>query len=152
MAELPTGFDAHLRSGLTTLCRAWEVIRKDGQVLGFTDHDLPLSFKGLTFAPNSGMSASTLAQATGLSVDNAEAVGALSDASITEADIAAGRYDGYWERGLNIWDIAAGVIIAREAGAFVEGIATNEDPLTTGALITAPETMFPAFASIIRAG
>lgn len=94
MAELPAGFDAHLRSGLTTLCRAWEVIRKDGQVLGFTDHDLLLSFKGLTFAPNSGMSASTLAQATGLSVDNAEAVGALSDASITEADIAAGRYDG----------------------------------------------------------
>ncbi|HBY12705.1 MAG TPA: inositol monophosphatase, partial [Rhodobacteraceae bacterium] len=40
-------------------------------------------------------------------------------------------YDGYWERRLNVWDIAAGVIIAREAGAIVEGITSNSDPIET---------------------
>jgi len=64
--------------------------------------------------------------------------------------VAAGRYDGFWERGLNIWDIAAGVIIAREAGALIEGIAPEDDPLTSGALICAPENMFAPFSKVVR--
>lgn len=85
---------AHLKTGVTTLCRAWEIQRRDAQRLGFTDHDEAIEFNGLSFKADTGLSASTLQQATGLSVDNAEALGGLSDASISEADIAAGRYDG----------------------------------------------------------
>ena len=48
-------------------------------------------------------------------------------AALDLAYVAAGRYEGYWERNLNNWDIAAGVIIAREAGAMVESIFINED-------------------------
>ena len=84
----------HLVQGVTTVARCWDVRRKEGQRFGFTDHDLDLSFDGVVFRADTGMSASALQQATGLSVDNSEAVGALSDASVTEADIAAGRYDG----------------------------------------------------------
>lgn len=85
---------AHLKTGVTTICRAWAVTRKDGMVLGFTDHDRDLEFDGITFRASTGLTARALEQSTGLAVDNAEAVGALSDAAIREADIAAGLYDG----------------------------------------------------------
>ena len=95
----------HLKTGLTTLCRCWAVVRKDGRVFGFTDHDSDLSFDGLVFKADTGLTASALQQVTGLAVDNSEAVGALSDASVTEEDIAAGRFDDatitYW---LVNWD------------------------------------------------
>ena len=88
------GLKAHLQTGATTVARAWALRRADGTEMGFTDHDRDLSFEGLVFRAGSGMSASALQQGSGLAVDNAEAVGALSDAAVTEADIAAGRYDG----------------------------------------------------------
>lgn len=85
---------SHLATGCTTIARAWAVTRKDGMQMGFTDHDATLEFEGITFAPDSGMTAKMLAQATGLSVDNSEAYGALSSDAIREDDILAGRYDG----------------------------------------------------------
>lgn len=85
---------AHLQTGATHVCTCWSVTRQDGIVMGFTDHDRPLTFEGTTFAPESGLSARALASSTGLSVDNSEAVGVLSADAITEADILAGRYDG----------------------------------------------------------
>ncbi len=83
----------HMAGGSTTLCRAWAVTRRDGVELGFTDHDSDLSFAGITFKADTGLTAKALQQSTGLSVDNSEAMGALSDAAISEADILAGRYD-----------------------------------------------------------
>lgn len=91
---LDEGLKAHLAGGLTTLCRAWTITRPDGTEMGFTDHDRDLSFEGLEFRADTGLSAMALQQGTGLAVDNSEAVGALSDAAITEADILAGRFDG----------------------------------------------------------
>jgi len=85
---------AHLATGCTTLARCWALARADGTVMGFTDHDRPLAFEGIEFRPETGLSAFALEQNTGLAVDNTEALGALSDAAISEADIAAGRYDG----------------------------------------------------------
>lgn len=84
----------HLGQGVTTVCRAWLVTRKDASVFGFTDHDRDLAFDGQLFKANSGMTARTLQQSTGLSVDNSETLGALSDASVDEADLIAGRFDG----------------------------------------------------------
>jgi uncharacterized phage protein (TIGR02218 family) len=85
---------AHLASGQSTVCRAWTVTRKDGLVMGFTDHDRDLVVDGVVCRADTGMTARALQQTTGLSVDNSEAFGALSDAAITEADILAGRFDG----------------------------------------------------------
>jgi uncharacterized phage protein (TIGR02218 family) len=93
---------AHLATGATTIARAWAITRRDGVVLGFTDHDRALSFDGITFAADAGLSAQALEQLTGLAVDNSEAVGALSDAGLTEGDIIAGRYDS---ADLRIWQV-----------------------------------------------
>ncbi|WP_101068948.1 DUF2163 domain-containing protein [Roseovarius salinarum] len=85
---------AHLQGGVTHTCRAWALSRRDGVVFGFTDHDRALVFEGITFKPDTGLSALAVQQTTGLSVDNTEALGALSDAAIREDDIEAGRFDG----------------------------------------------------------
>ena len=85
---------AHLATGLTNICRCWAINRRDGQVFGFTDHDLQLQFEGISFRADTGMSAKALVHGTGLAVDNTEALGVLSDLAITEADIDAGRFDG----------------------------------------------------------
>lgn len=84
----------HLDIGATTLARCWAVIRRDGETFGFTDHDGPLEFEGISFKADSGMTARAIISGAGMSVDNSEAMGALSDAAITEADIEAGRFDG----------------------------------------------------------
>ena len=89
-----SALDLHLQTGATTVARAWSITRRDGLQLGFTDHDLPLAFDGLSFLPETGMTARALTQSSGLAVDNSEALGVLSDARISEADINAGLYDG----------------------------------------------------------
>lgn len=93
MKTLPTGMQAHLDGGATTLCYCWRVTRKDSTVLGFTNHDVDLVFDSTTFMASTGFSASMAQQALGLSVDNMELLSALDSAAITEDDIAAGRYD-----------------------------------------------------------
>lgn len=93
MRAIDPELQARLDAGTTRLCRCWLVKRRDGVAFGFTDHDRDLAFAGETFRASSGMDASALQSATGLSVDNAQAVGALSDAGVTEDDVRAGRYD-----------------------------------------------------------
>lgn len=94
MSAVNDALVSHLQTGTTHVCRCWALSRKDGTELGFTDHDAVLEFDGIRFEAASGMTASALQSSTGLSVDNAEATGALSHASLTEADIMAGRFDG----------------------------------------------------------
>lgn len=124
----PQALKDHLALGVTTLARAFAVKRKDGVELGFTDHDRDLVFDGITFRAGSGMTAKAIQQATGLSVDNSEAFGALQSEAITEADILAGRYDGAEVRGwlVNWADVSVRALqfrgtlgeIVRKGGAF----------------------------------
>ncbi|MDP5308862.1 inositol monophosphatase family protein [Paracoccus spongiarum] len=74
----------------------------------------------------------------------------LGAASLDLAYVAAGRYDGYWERGNQPWDVAAGILMVREAGGFVEGIREGDDPLESGRMIAANPQIFEAFAKVIR--
>jgi uncharacterized phage protein (TIGR02218 family) len=93
MKTLDPGLAAHVAGGLTTLCRCWRVERKDGAVMGFTDHDRDLSFDGVTYQAASGFTATSIEDQLGLAVSNLDVQGALSSASITEDDLNAGRYD-----------------------------------------------------------
>ncbi|MDD9724828.1 inositol monophosphatase family protein [Roseovarius sp. SK2] len=71
-------------------------------------------------------------------------------AALDMAYVAAGRYEGFWERRLNAWDIAAGVIIVKEAGGFVESLTPGGDLLEDGNVVCANEAIFDKFAGIIR--
>ena len=64
--------------------------------------------------------------------------------------MAAGRDDGFWERGLNAWDIAAGLLIVREAGGLIEPITQGADPLVDGEMICANDGLFTALAKAVR--
>ncbi len=71
-------------------------------------------------------------------------------AALDLAYVGAGRYDGFWERRLHSWDMAAGLLIAREAGALVEPLRPGGDILEDGEIICANERIFEQFAATIR--
>jgi len=62
-------------------------------------------------------------------------------ASLDLSWVAAGRFDGFWERDLKAWDIAAGLVIVREAGGFISEIDGGEDVLSTGNIAAGNEAM-----------
>ncbi|MEX5727206.1 myo-inositol-1(or 4)-monophosphatase [Rhodovulum iodosum] len=71
-------------------------------------------------------------------------------AALDLAYVAAGRYDGYWERELNAWDIAGGLILVREAGGLVGPVREGHDPLEHGDVLVANPAIYDNFAAVIR--
>ena len=94
MRTLTAALAEHLDGDATTMCHCWRVTRRDGLVLGFTEHDHDLSFGGTDFWAASGFQAADSEAASGLSVEAGEVAGGFSSAAISEADVIAGRYDG----------------------------------------------------------
>lgn len=70
---------------------------------------------------------------------NASAVRGLGSAALSLAYIAAGRLDGYWEHSLQPWDMAAGMVLVREAGGFLSDISGGERMMDTGGIIAGNE-------------
>ncbi len=64
-------------------------------------------------------------------------------AALDLACVAAGRFDGFWEIGLNIWDMAAGVLLVQEAGGLVSDFAGGHDFLDTGNIVAATPKLLP---------
>jgi myo-inositol-1(or 4)-monophosphatase len=73
----------------------------------------------------------------------------MGSAALDLAYVAAGRFDGFWERNLNAWDIGAGVVLVREAGGFAKEI-DGGDFLQTGAIVAANERLLPLLTKAIR--
>ena len=71
-------------------------------------------------------------------------------ASLDLAYVAAGRYDGYWERGTHAWDVAAGTLLVKEAGGFVESIHPDQNPVESGSVVAANPQLFDEFSAVIR--
>ena len=92
MKSLSASLQAHLDSGTTTLAWCWRIGRADGVVFGFTDHDRPLEFGGVTYEPESGFAASEIRSGADLAVDAQDAEGVLTSDTITETDILDGRW------------------------------------------------------------
>lgn len=72
-------------------------------------------------------------------------------AALDLAWVAAGRYDGYWELNLNPWDIAAGIILVREAGGFVTA-PDGGDPLASGDVVAANPALHPKLREVVASG
>lgn len=100
MLAIPPALQIKLDSGVTTLAHAWIVRRRDGFVQGFTDHDRDLVVSGVTCRAGTGFTASEATSRFDLAVDGAEVSGALADASLSDNDLAAGRYDA---AGVETW-------------------------------------------------
>lgn len=115
MRAIPSAMQARLDSGVTTLAQAWKLTRRDGVVLGFTDHDRDLVFDGVTFRAGTGFAASEATGRFDLSVEGGDIAGALDGDGLSDADLAAGRYDAAEiETWLVDWsDVALRVLTAR---------------------------------------
>lgn len=74
----------------------------------------------------------------------------LGAAALDLCFVASGRYDGFWERGLQPWDMAAGVLIIREAGGFVSDAEGGADFLTKGSICAGNEAIHSQLLSLIR--
>ena len=62
-------------------------------------------------------------------------------AALDLAWVAAGRLDGYWERGLSPWDMAAGIALVREAGGYISDLDGREDMMKTGGIVAGNEAI-----------
>jgi hypothetical protein len=94
MRALPSGLRTALQGGAAGIATAWILTRTDGVRLGFTDHDRDLTVEGVTCAAATGWTVGAAHSEIGAHAGLATATGALDSAALTEADIAAGRYDG----------------------------------------------------------
>jgi hypothetical protein len=136
MRAIPSDLADRIESGAAGLCHAWILTRADAVVLGFTDHDRDLVVEGVTCKAASGWTAGAAETAAGFAPGQAAAVGGFDDASLSEADLAAGLYDGarvecrmvdWTAPGLSVSLWTARVAAARaEGGAFT---LTLEGPL-----------------------
>ncbi len=71
-------------------------------------------------------------------------------AALDLAYVAAGRYDGFWETGLHAWDMAAGIVLIREAGGFISEIDGGGNMMTSGDIVTANDHLHPPLRKILQ--
>ena len=94
MRTIPSALQTKLDQGATTLATCWILRCRDGLVQGFTDHDEDLACQTVTCRAATGFDGVAAAEKLGFATAGGEMSGALIADSLTEADIAAGRYDG----------------------------------------------------------
>ncbi len=76
----------------------------------------------------------------------------LGAAALDLAYVAAGRFDGFWEFGLFPWDIAAGLLLVREAGGFVSDCSGGQTMMSTGEVLAANDHLHLPLAALIKEG
>jgi len=83
-------------------------------------------------------------------VPKVAAIRRLGAASLDLAWVAAGRFDGYWEHGRQPWDVAAGILMVREAGGFVTDISGGDRLLDSKGIIAANADLLPQLQDVLR--
>jgi myo-inositol-1(or 4)-monophosphatase len=74
----------------------------------------------------------------------------FGSAALDLAWVAAGRVDAYWERDISPWDIAAGLLLVREAGGFVSDVNDKDTMMQTGSIVAGNETMHQELLTLLK--
>jgi myo-inositol-1(or 4)-monophosphatase len=74
----------------------------------------------------------------------------LGAAALDLAYVAAGRFDGSWEFATSPWDIAAGMLLVREAGGYVSDLSGGQTMMTSGDVLVANDHLHLPLAALIR--
>lgn len=93
MKNLSPQLAAHIAGECLTLAQCWKVTRRDGTVLGFTNHDADIAYDGQVYLASTGFVPSAVESQASMAVDNMDIEGMLDSDAISEADILAGLYD-----------------------------------------------------------
>ena len=83
-------------------------------------------------------------------IESTPGVRRFGSAALDLAWVAAGRYDAFWEHGLAIWDIAAGILMVREAQGLVTDLNGGERMLQSGDILVANEYLHPQVLKLLR--
>jgi myo-inositol-1(or 4)-monophosphatase len=74
----------------------------------------------------------------------------MGSAALDLAYVAAGRFDGFWEFGLSPWDMAAGILLVREAGGYVSDMAGGHDMMVSGDTLAANDHLHLPLAALVK--
>ena len=74
----------------------------------------------------------------------------FGSAALDLAYVAAGRYDGFWETGLSAWDMAAGIVLVREAGGYVTEIDGKKKMMESGSILAANDQLHVPLGKLLR--
>ena len=85
-------------------------------------------------------------------IDNTAGIRRLGSAALDLAYVAAGRYDGFWEFGLSPWDVAAGIVLVREAGGFVTDISGRSATIDDASVVAANDRLHAPVRQMLRDG
>jgi myo-inositol-1(or 4)-monophosphatase len=110
---------------------------------------------GIPFAAVPAARRLAFARALGTLMPQVAGIRRFGAAALDMAWVAAGRYDGYWELGLKPWDMAAGMLIVREAGGFVTDAAGGEAVMQEGAshdVVAANPHLHPRLLEVVADG
>jgi hypothetical protein len=107
-----------LAGEVTTLATCWQITRRDGEVLGFTDHVRDLEVDGVTYRAASGYTRTAIRGTADIAVDNLDVESVFSDDGIIEEDVRAGKYDFAEVRMflVNYQDLGQGILKLRRGG------------------------------------
>ena len=93
MKTISANLAAHLTWEVTTLATCWKITRRDGVILGFTDHIRDLEIDDVIYRAASGYTRTAIRSTADIAVDNLDVESVFSDDGITEAELHASRYD-----------------------------------------------------------
>jgi myo-inositol-1(or 4)-monophosphatase len=105
---------------------------------------------GIPFAVSSGGQRLGFARTMGTLMPQVAGIRRFGSAALDLAWVAAGRYDGYWETGIKPWDIAAGMLIVREAGGYATDSEGQDEIANT--VVAANPHMHPKLLEVVRDG
>lgn len=96
---------------------------------------------GIPFASHTKGNRATFQESLERVMPHVSGVRRMGAAALDMAYVAAGRYEGYWELGINSWDIAAGIVLIQEAGGYVCDLSGGEDPLGTQSILATNQAL-----------
>ncbi len=102
------------------------------------------------FAYDSHVNNAYALQVFGTFTERSQSIRRLGSAALDLAYVAAGRFDGFWEERLHSWDVAAGILLVREAGGTVTDLDGGDRMLETGDILAAPPAVFGPMLEVVR--
>ena len=102
-----------------------------------------------TFKANKRPIAATIAEMTAVATQGI-GIRRFCAAALDLSYVAAGRFDGFWAANLGPWDMAAGMVIIKEAGGFVSPLVDKLDPLKSGGIIATNAAIHDKLVALLR--